>query len=135
MKTPRLVIAFGVFDLLHPGHLHFLQSAKKFGDELMVVVTRDSRVMEEKGRAPVFNEKERLAMVKSLNFVDDAELGDKPGEWKLLKKYKPSVIAIGHDQKIPDHVKNIYKVKRVQSSFRERYSSTKIREALENNGV
>lgn len=135
MKTSRLVIAFGVFDLLHPGHLHFLRSAKKLGDTLIVVVSRDSRVMKEKGRTPVFNEKERLAMIKSLNFVDNAALGDKPGEWKIVKKIKPSIIVVGHDQKIPDHIKGEYVIKRVRSTFRDRYSSSRIRKALENNGM
>ncbi len=94
----KRVVVFGVFDLLHPGHLYFLQQAKKCGDYLTVVVTRDARVQAEKKRKPVFNERERLQMISALQVVDHAVLGDKVGEWTILKKLKPDVVCVGHDQ-------------------------------------
>jgi len=73
----RTVVVFGVFDLLHPGHLYFLREARKHGDHLTVVVTRDTRVRAEKNHTPVFTERERLEMVAALKGVDKAVLGDK----------------------------------------------------------
>lgn len=94
----RRVVAFGVFDLLHPGHAAFLRRARRLGDALVVVVARDARVRREKGRAPVFTERERRALVAALRSVDRAVLGDPAGRWTALRRLKPSVIALGYDQ-------------------------------------
>lgn len=128
------VIVFGVFDIIHPGHLYFLRQAKKYGDYLTLVVTRDKRVLAEKGRPPVFNEKERLETVKALKTVDKAILGDKIGEWKIIKKLKPDIVCVGHDQNI-DFVKRwklktIPKTVRIKSWKARKYSSTTIKEYL-----
>ena len=72
MKT---VMAFGTFDVLHPGHIAYLEQAKRMGDRLVVVVARDSSVAIIKGRRPIFGEKERLEIVSSLRVVDKAVLG------------------------------------------------------------
>lgn len=95
----KRVVVFGVFDLLHPGHLYFLREAKKHGDNLTVVVTRDARAQVEKGRTPFFNERQRLEMVRTLRYVDRVVLGDRVGEWRVLKKLQPDVVCIGYDQK------------------------------------
>lgn len=92
------VVAFGVFDILHPGHLHFLREAKKQGTHLIVVVTRDARAKMEKRRKPFFNERERLGIVSAVKWVDQAVLGDRIGEWQVLKKLRPDVVCIGYDQ-------------------------------------
>lgn len=94
----KKIVVFGVFDLLHPGHLYFLKQAKKHGDHLTVVVTRDARVVYEKKHKPFFNERERLQMVEALKVVGHAILGDKVGEWRILKKLKPDVVCVGYDQ-------------------------------------
>ena len=94
----KKVVAFGVFDILHPGHLYFLKQARKYGDHLTVVVTSDARVLHEKKHKPVFNERERLKMVAALRVVDRAVLGDKVGEWKILKKLNSDVVCVGYDQ-------------------------------------
>ena len=94
----KRVVAFGVFDLIHPGHASFLKRARALGDELVVVVTRDTRVKLEKGRAPLFKERERLALVSAMRWVDKAVLGEPAGRWTLLARLKPAVIALGYDQ-------------------------------------
>ena|SRR3989338_103421 len=94
----KKVVVFGVFDLLHPGHLYFLSEARKQGDHLIVVVTRDARVKHEKKHKPIFSEHERLQIVAALKGVDKAMLGDKVGEWMILKKLKPDVLCVGYDQ-------------------------------------
>lgn len=98
---PKRVLVFGTFDLLHPGHLWFLNEARKYGNELLVVVARDARVRGHKQK-PVFNQNERLALVRSLKPVDHAVLGDLPGRWEIIKKLKPDIICLGYDQSI-DH--------------------------------
>ncbi|MEM3333979.1 MAG: adenylyltransferase/cytidyltransferase family protein, partial [Thermoplasmata archaeon] len=68
------VMASGVFDILHPGHIFFLEEAKKLGNELVVVVARDSTARKLKHQ-PIMNEDVRLKMVTALKPVDIAILG------------------------------------------------------------
>lgn len=96
----RHVVAFGAFDLIHPGHLAFLRSARKLGDHLTVVVTRDTRLKREKGGAPIFPEGERLQLIAELKSVDRAVLGESSGKWTLLRRLRPDIIALGHDQDV-----------------------------------
>lgn len=105
----KRVVAFGVFDLIHPGHAAFLKRARALGSELVVVVARDARVKRDKGRAPLFRERERLALVSAMRWVDQAVLGDAPGRWTQLKRLRPAVVALGHDQTIarPEIVRQI----------------------------
>ncbi|MEK7122701.1 MAG: adenylyltransferase/cytidyltransferase family protein [Patescibacteria group bacterium] len=91
--------AFGTFDVIHPGHIAYLMSAKRLGDELVVVVTRDEVVKRRKGRVAVCTEKDRRAMVSSLRMVDKVILGDRDDSWRVLTKVKPSIIFLGYDQK------------------------------------
>jgi len=96
------VLASGVFDLLHLGHVKFLEEAKKAGGknaELLVVVARDSTVVDTKGRKPVMSENQRLALVESLKVVDDAVLGLEDFDvGDVIQRVKPDVIALGYDQ-------------------------------------
>jgi FAD synthetase len=98
---PALVMAFGTFDILHPGHLSYLRQSKKLGSSLVVVVARDSSVKRIKGRPPVYSEKERLALVSELKFVDRAILGSASEKdmFSAIRRLKPSFIALGYDQK------------------------------------
>ncbi|MCJ7721271.1 FAD synthase, partial [Candidatus Bathyarchaeota archaeon] len=98
----KIVLASGTFDLLHLGHVRFLEEAKKAGGknaELVVIVARDSTVKARKGKKPIMPEDQRRALVESLKVVDEAILG-----WedfsidKVIERIKPDVIAVGHDQ-------------------------------------
>ena len=98
----KVVLASGVFDLLHLGHVRFLEEAKKTGGknaELVVIIARDSTVEKTKGRKPIMSENQRRALVESLKVVDEAVLGYENfhlGE--VIKHVKPDVIALGYDQ-------------------------------------
>lgn len=101
-KRKKVVLASGTFDLLHLGHVRFLEEAKKSGGqnaELIVIVARDSTVKTRKGKKPIMSEDQRRALVESLKVVDEAILG-----WedfsidKVIERIKPDVIAVGHDQ-------------------------------------
>lgn len=95
MKT---VLLFGTFDLLHVGHLSFFKQGRKLGDRLVVVIARDVNVKKIKGQLPLHNEKERLELLKHIDLIDEALLGDPKDIYKVVKKIKPDVIALGYDQ-------------------------------------
>ena len=94
------VMAVGVFDLLHAGHLHYLEQAKSLGTELVVVVAHDDTVRSQK-HEPVTSQELRCRMVKGLKPVDEAIVGNSPGTpiFDSLNVVKPNVIALGYDQK------------------------------------
>ena len=98
----RVVLASGVFDLLHLGHVKFLEEAKKAGGEnakLVVIVARDSTVNDSKGRKPIMPENQRRALVESLRVVDAAVLGIEDFDiGEVIERVKPDVIALGYDQ-------------------------------------
>lgn len=91
------VMATGVFDLLHPGHIQYLSEAKKLGDELVVVVARDTTAERFKHR-PILPEAQRLQMVAALKPVDRAMLGNEGNIYEILTEIRPDVIALGYDQ-------------------------------------
>ena len=103
-KNRKIVLASGVFDLLHLGHVKFLEEAKKAGGrnaELIVIVARDSTVEKRKGKKPIMPENQRRALLESLKVVDEAILGYEDFNMqKVIDKIKPDIIAIGHDSHI-----------------------------------
>ena len=110
VKKKKVVIASGTFDLLHLGHVKFLEEAKKAGGkntELVVIVARDNTVKGRKGKTPVMPEDQRRALVESLKVVDEAILGSEDFSIdKVIQNIKPEIIAVGHDQnEIEDEVK------------------------------
>ena len=91
------VMASGVFDILHPGHLHFLEEARKLGDELVVVVATDNTVRQRK-HEPITPQDMRLKMIAALRIVDKAVLGHDGDIFKIVEEMKPDIIALGFDQ-------------------------------------
>lgn len=97
-RRPKIrVMTQGVFDLLHVGHLHYFQKARALGDELVVVIARDSTVARQKHR-PIMTEEARLELIASLKPVDRAILGDEHDPYRSVQELKPDIIAIGYDQ-------------------------------------
>jgi FAD synthetase len=98
----KIVLASGVFDLLHLGHVKFLEEAKKAGGEnaeLIVIIARDSTVQKTKGRKPIMPENQRRTLVESLKVVDEAVLGFENFDLaEVINEIKPDVIALGYDQ-------------------------------------
>ncbi len=90
------VMAQGTFDILHPGHVHYLEEAAEHGDTLVVVVARDSRVQERKDLH--FDEEERREMLSSLEVVDNAVLGSEGDIYSTVREIDPDTIVLGHDQ-------------------------------------
>jgi len=94
-------MAFGTFDLLHPGHLNYLHQAKKQGDYLIVVLARD-KVKAKMGKLTLFSEKERLFLIQNLAIVDEAVLGYLSRPLKIVIEKKPDVICLGYDHHIKE---------------------------------
>jgi FAD synthetase len=91
------VMATGVFDLLHPGHLYFLTEAKKLGDELVVVVARDQTARRLK-HEPYVPEHLRREMVEALKPVDQAILGSPTDIFATVVDVRPDIIVLGYNQ-------------------------------------
>ena len=95
----KRILAVGVFDLLHAGHLHYLEQAKSLGDHLTVVVAHDDTVRKRK-HEPVTNQALRQRMVSGLKPVDAVVVGNPPNVpiFDILPEIQPDVIALGYDQ-------------------------------------
>ncbi|MCD6523233.1 MAG: FAD synthase [Candidatus Diapherotrites archaeon] len=90
-------MAFGTFSIIHPGHLFYLESAKRHCDYLIVVVARDSTVKRIKGEC-LIPEKQRLEVVKALKPVDKAVLGYTNDMYRIIERIKPDILILGPDQ-------------------------------------
>ena len=116
-------MASGVFDILHTGHISYLEQARAAGDELVVVVACDSTVRKRK-HEPVTPEAMRLKIVQSLKVVDKAVLGKDTGDlFETVSEIKPDIIMLGFDQTFDE--------KELELELRERGFSTKVLRATE----
>jgi cytidyltransferase-like protein len=94
----RVVLAGGVFDIIHPGHIHTLNAAKNLGDVLVVVVATDNTAVKMKKRTPLHNQEQRRDLVKSLSMVDLCVIGQEGDIFKTVEAIRPEIIALGYDQ-------------------------------------
>ncbi|KTG17169.1 adenylyltransferase/cytidyltransferase family protein [Haloferax profundi] len=92
----RRVIAQGTFDILHPGHVHYLSDAKAMGDELHVIIARRENVTHKP--KPILGDRQRRDMVAALDVVDEAHLGHPDDIFVPIEEIAPSVIVLGYDQ-------------------------------------
>jgi len=91
-----IVVAQGTFDILHPGHLHYLRDARAMGDRLVVIVARSTNVTHKE--SPVVPGPQRREMVAGLDPVDEARLGHPEDIFAPIEELDPAVIALGYDQ-------------------------------------
>ncbi|MDH3794090.1 MAG: FAD synthase [Nitrosopumilus sp.] len=127
----RIVLAGGVFDIIHPGHIYTLNAAKKLGDVLVVVVATDNTAVKMKKRRPLHTQDQRQELVNSLSMVDLCLIGQEEDIFKTVNHVKPQIIALGYDQAhqekfITEGCKKIKldaKVARLQSPIPESSSS------------
>ena len=132
-------MAFGTFDILHPGHLHFLEKARALGDFLIVALARDENVKKIKGVPPLLAEKDRLAVIQNLKMVDKAVLGSRTDYLARIRQERPDIIALGYDQKI--FVKELQglvragnmklKIVRLKPFLSGKYKSSKYKELIQ----
>ena len=96
--SKKIVLAGGVFDIIHPGHIHTLNAAKALGDVLVVAIATDKTAQKMKKRPPLHNQELRCELVNSLSMVDVALVGNEEDIFETVKMVKPNVIALGYDQ-------------------------------------
>lgn len=94
----RVVLAGGVFDIIHPGHIHTLNAAKVLGDVLVVVVATDNTAVKMKKRSPLHDQEQRQELVNSLTMVDFSLVGQEDDIFKTVNIVRPQIIALGYDQ-------------------------------------
>tara|TARA_Y100000590_G_scaffold255237_1_gene286593 strand:+ start:6209 stop:6682 length:474 start_codon:yes stop_codon:yes gene_type:complete len=97
-SSTNIVLAGGVFDIIHPGHINTLNAAKKLGDVLIVVVATDKTAIKMKKRKPLHSSQLRQELVSSLSMVDLCIIGDDEDIFKTVDLVKPEIIALGYDQ-------------------------------------
>ena len=122
-------MCFGVFDNLHLGHLSYLRQARKYGDQLIVVVARDKNVLKIKGKLPKQNEKIRQKAIQKLSLSQKVILGQLRDKFKVVVKHKPNVICLGYDQVVDmDGLKQIFlgKIVKLKSHKPNIYKSSKL---------
>ena len=94
----KVVLAGGVFDIIHPGHIHTLKAAKDLGNVLIVVIATDNTAEKMKKRRPLHNQDQRKMLVDALSMVDLSVVGHEGDIFKTVEIIKPQVIALGYDQ-------------------------------------
>ncbi|MDF1566502.1 MAG: EamA family transporter [Spirochaetaceae bacterium] len=94
------VLVFGTFDVLHPGHRWFLRKARRLGNQVVAVVSRDDYVMEWKGHPPLSDQQSRIDALQESGLVDRAVLADERiRTYGVIDEIRPDIICLGHDQK------------------------------------
>jgi FAD synthetase len=90
------VVAQGTFDIIHPGHVHYLREAADKGEELHVILARRANVTHKP--SPVVPDRQRRDVVAALEVVDQAHLGHSEDIFVPIERIDPDLIVLGHDQ-------------------------------------
>ena len=96
--TKKIVLAGGVFDIIHPGHIHTLNAAKALGGVLVVAIATDKTAQKMKKRQPLHNQELRRELVSCLSMVDKAIVGHEDDIFETVRAIKPDIIVLGYDQ-------------------------------------
>lgn len=132
----KIVLTGGVFDILHPGHVFFLNECKKLGGKLVVVVATDATAEKNKKRKPIHPASARALIISSLKMVDDVIIGSDEDKFQVIGRVKPNIIVFGYDQKIGEFEKlrgkKIKLVKLEKHFKKEEFKTSKIIENIRN---
>ena len=96
--TKKIILAGGVFDIIHPGHIHTLNAAKALGGILVVAIATDKTAKKMKKRPPLHDQELRCELVSCLSMVDKAVVGHEDDIFETVKEIKPNIIVLGYDQ-------------------------------------
>jgi glycerol-3-phosphate cytidylyltransferase/FAD synthetase len=94
----KVVLAGGVFDIIHPGHIHTLNAAKDLGDVLVVAIATDKTTEKMKKRLPLHSQEQRKMLVDALSVVDLSIVGHEGDIFETVDFIRPQIIALGYDQ-------------------------------------
>lgn len=94
----KRIVTFGTFDVFHIGHLRILERARALGDYLLVGVSTDQMNFDKKGRYPIYTQKERLEIIRSIRYVDEVFLEESLAlKRHYLIKHRADVLVMGND--------------------------------------
>lgn len=133
----KVVLANGCFDILHVGHVRYLEGARKLGDALVVAINSDRSVRALKGPGrPVLNEQERVELVSALRCVDHVVVFDEPDVTRILETLRPDIHAKGTDYteaNVPerDHVRAYGGQVRITGDAKDHSTRDVIRKIIE----
>jgi D-beta-D-heptose 7-phosphate kinase/D-beta-D-heptose 1-phosphate adenosyltransferase len=122
-----VVFVNGTFDILHPGHIHLLNTARSLGDYLIVAIDSDERVRQLKGSSrPINTEQDRKLMLENLKAVSEVMIFNSDEELEMMvNEYSPAVMMVGSDWRGKTIVGGQY-AKHIEYFERiDEYSSTK----------
>lgn len=132
MKS-KVVFTNGCFDILHRGHIEYLQQSKDVGHYLIVGLNSDESVKRLKGNSrPINNQEDRKFMLESLSCVDEVIIFDEDTPKELIEKVKPDVITKGGDYKPRDVVGFGMADELYIITYRKGYSTTNLIERIKN---
>ncbi|OFZ27370.1 MAG: hypothetical protein A2381_12400 [Bdellovibrionales bacterium RIFOXYB1_FULL_37_110] len=137
-RSKKMVFTNGCFDILHSGHIMYLNEAKALGDFLIVGLNSDSSIKQLKGSdRPINNEEDRKYLLENLRAVDCVEIFSQDTPYELIKAIGPDILVKGGDWQISEIVGSDIVLKKggeVKSlSFKEGKSTTKLIEKIRKN--
>ncbi len=126
-ENKKIVFTNGCFDILHRGHVEYLQKSRELGDFLILGLNSDSSVKRLKGNdRPINNENDRAAVLSALECIDYICIFDEDTPFELIKALKPDILAKGGDYKTEDVVGREFSKETVIIDFVDGYSTTNI---------
>ena len=137
-KSYKLVFTNGCFDIIHKGHISYLNEAKKLGDFLVIGLNSDASVKILKGNSrPINNQEDRAYILDNLKPVDAVIIFNEDTPYKLIKEIKPDFLVKGGDWKeeniVGSDIVKEYGGKVICLSFLKNYSTTTILEKIKSN--
>lgn len=122
------VMLFGTFDILHKGHVYFINEAAKYAEQIVIVLARDCNVERLKNKLPLQTEEERLISVQIAFAFAKVVLGDLENFYRPIQDFQPDVIALGYDQKANEtEIQTLFpkiKIIRIEAFEPEKYKSS-----------
>lgn len=94
--SETLVVAQGTFDIVHPGHIHYLEESAALGDRLVVIISRRSNI--DHKEPPILSAEQRCAVIDALEVVDTAIIGHPEDIFAPIEDLEPDIITLGFDQ-------------------------------------
>ncbi len=127
----KIVMAFGTFDIFHPGHVYYLSEAEQLGEKMIIVIARDERVSKLKGRRPKDDEETRQRNVAHGFRQAEVILWDEEDIFVPVRLYAPDILVFGYDQRVPkEKLKELFpdiEIARVGSYEPEKWKSSLLR--------
>lgn len=131
-KNKKIVFTNGCFDIIHRGHVEYLQKAKELGDLLILGLNSDLSVKRLKGEnRPINKEKDRAIVLAALECIDYITIFKEDTPLELIKIVKPDILAKGGDYKIENIAGREYAKETILIDFVDGYSTSNIIKIIE----